>query len=288
MFGCSVTLGPLIADVSLWFKRRRGIAVAIVASGNYSAGTLWSPLLQSAIDIWGWREAYFAVGVLCFVVMLPLALMLRRRPLMDAAEQIKVERDPMNMSPSALQALLIVAGLCCCIAMSMPQVHLLTYCIDLGFSSSHGANILALMLGLGVASRLTFGMIADRIGGVGTLLLSSSLQCLALAFYIPFNGLTSLYIVSGLFGLFQGGIVPSYALIVRQYFPASEAGARISLVLTATIFGMALGGWMSGEVFDLTGSYPAAFLNGILFNLINISIAWWLLIGRRRANIAAV
>jgi MFS family permease len=265
MFGCSVTLGPLIADVSLW-----------------------SPLLQSAIDIWGWREAYFAVGVLCFVVMLPLALMLRRRPLMDAAEQIKVERDPMNMSPSALQALLIVAGLCCCIAMSMPQVHLLTYCIDLGFSSSHGANILALMLGLGVASRLTFGMIADRIGGVGTLLLSSSLQCLALAFYIPFNGLTSLYIVSGLFGLFQGGIVPSYALIVRQYFPASEAGARISLVLTATIFGMALGGWMSGEVFDLTGSYPAAFLNGILFNLINISIAWWLLIGRRRANIAAV
>jgi MFS family permease len=286
MFGCSATFGPLVADVALWFKRRRGIAVAIVASGNYLAGTLWSPLLQSAMDIWGWRQAHLAVGLLCLAIMLPLAFILRRRAQTAAVGSVQPGASSLNMSSSSLQVLLVVAGLCCCIAMSMPQVHLVAYSGDLGFSGADGANMLALMLGLGVVSRLTFGMIADRIGGVGTLLLGSFLQCLALAFYIPFDGLASLYVVSGLFGLAQGGIVPSYALIVRQYFPASEAGVRIGLVLTATILGMALGGWISGAIFDLTGSYQAAFLNGIVFNLINMSIAWWLLIGRRRADAA--
>ena len=142
--------------------------------------------------------------------------------------------------------------------------------------------MLSLMLGLGVVSRLASGLIADRIGGVGTLILGSTLQCLALLFYLPFDGLTSLYVVSALFGLSQGGIVPSYALIVRDYFPAREAGARISLVLMATVAGMALGGWMSGAIYDLTGSYQAAFLNGIAWNLLNMSIAFWLLLGRLR------
>jgi len=142
--------------------------------------------------------------------------------------------------------------------------------------------MLSLMLGLGVVSRLISGLIADRIGGAGTLILGSSLQCLALIFYLPFDGLTSLYVVSALFGLAQGGIVPSYALIVREYYPASEAGTRISLVFTATVIGMALGGWMSGAIYDLTGSYQAAFLNGIAWNLLNMAIASWLLFNRFR------
>jgi MFS family permease len=168
--------------------------------------------------------------------------------------------------------------------MSMPQVHIVAYCGDLGYGPARGAEMLSLMLGLGVVSRLASGLIADRIGGVATLMLGSTLQCLALLFYLPFDGLTSLYVVSALFGLSQGGIVPSYALIVRDYFPAREAGARISLVLMATIVGMALGGWMSGAIFDLTGSYQAAFLNGIGWNLLNMSIAFWLLLGRLRAR----
>ncbi len=98
---------------------------------------------------------------------------------------------------------------------------------------------------------------------------------------LPFDGLVSLYVISALFGLFQGGIVPSYAIIVREYFSPKEAGARVSLVITATLFGMALGGWMSGAIFDLTGSYDAAFVNGILWNLLNVAIALWLL---RRAT----
>jgi MFS family permease len=285
MLGSSATFGPLVADVSLWFVRRRGIAVAIVASGNYLAGTLWPPLLQAAIEAVGWRQAHIGIGVLCVLTMLPLALALRRRaPVEDAGVPLSARAltDTLRMSPATLQALLVVAGLSCCIAMSMPQVHLVAYCADLGYGPARGAEMLSLMLGLGVVSRIASGLIADRIGGVGTLILGSTLQCLALLFYLPFDGLTSLYVVSALFGLSQGGIVPSYALIVRDYFPAREAGARVSLVLMATVAGMALGGWMSGAIFDLTGSYRAAFLNGIAWNLLNMSIAFWLLLGRLR------
>jgi MFS family permease len=144
--------------------------------------------------------------------------------------------------------------------------------------------MLSIMLGLGVVSRLASGLIADKIGGIGTLILGSTLQCLALLLYLPFDGLVSLYVIAGLFGLSQGGIVPSYALIVRQYFPAREAGGRIGLVLMATVMGMALGGWLSGEIYDWTGSYQAAFLNGIAWNLLNMGIAFWLLLSRLRSG----
>jgi MFS family permease len=166
--------------------------------------------------------------------------------------------------------------------MSMPQVHIVAYCGDLGYGVARGAEMLSLMLGFGVVSRLVSGFIADKIGGVGTLIIGSTLQALALLLYLPFDGLTSLYVVSALFGLAQGGIVPSYAMIVRDYFPAREAGARVGLVLMATIVGMALGGWLSGEIYDLTGSYRAAFLHGIGWNLLHMAIAFWLLMGRLR------
>jgi MFS family permease len=290
MLGTATTFGPLIADVSHWFRRRRGIAVAIVASGSYLAGTVWPPILQHAIDAWGWRQTYVGVGIFCVLTMLPLALCLRRRADLGEGTVAMSARDmaeTLRMSPATLQVLLVIAGLACCIAMSMPQVHIVAYCADLGYGPARGAEMLSLMLGFGVVSRLVSGLIADRIGGLGTLLLGSGLQCLALLFYLPFDGLTPLYIVSALFGLSQGGIVPSYALIVRDYFPAREAGARVSLVLMATIVGMAVGGWLSGAIYDLTGSYDAAFLNGIAWNLLNMSIAFWLLLGRIRPRRAA-
>ncbi|HSA82073.1 MAG TPA: MFS transporter, partial [Geminicoccaceae bacterium] len=198
------------------------------------------------------------------------------------------EAKTLGISSNTLMVLLCMAGIGCCVAMSMPQVHIVAYCGDLGYGPARGAELLSLMLGTGVVSRLASGLIADRIGGLGTLILGSTLQCLALLFYLPFDGLVSLYVVSALFGLSQGGIVPSYALIVRDHFPAREAGARVSLVLMATVLGMAAGGWMAGAIYDLTGSYQAAFLNGIAWNLLNMSIAFWLLLARPRARTLAV
>ncbi len=278
--GSAATFGPLVADCSQWFLKRRGIAVAIAASGNYIAGTIWPPFLQQAIAAYGWRATYVVVGIICTAIMLPLAQLLKRRPHFDdtasPASRASGQKGLLPRHPLLFPALAL-AGLACCVAMSMPQVHIVAYCADLGFGPARGAEMLSLMLGFGVLSRLASGFIADRIGGLATLIAGSFLQMLALLFYIPFDGLASLYVVSALFGLAQGGIVPSYALIIRDHFPAREAGARISAVLTATVFGMALGGWLSGVIYDYTGSYQAAFLNGIAWNVLNLGIALWVL-----------
>jgi MFS family permease len=287
MLGSSATFGPLVADVSLWFRRWRGISVGIVASGNYLAGAIWPSVMENSIAAIGWRSSFMIIGVFCVVTMMPLALLLKERAAVGdhrGAALAPSASDRPPMSAAHLQVLLVVAAIACCVAMSMPQVHLIAYCADLGYGTARGAEMLSIMLGLGVVSRLGSGLIADRIGGLRTLILGSALQCLFLAFYLPFDGLTSLYVVSALFGLAQGGIVPSYALIVRDYFPAREAGARVSLVLMASVVGMAIGGWMSGEIYDLTGSYQAAFLNGIAWNLLNMGIALWLLLGRLQAR----
>ncbi|TNE33522.1 MAG: MFS transporter [Alphaproteobacteria bacterium] len=274
--GSSVCFGPLIADISHWFEKRRGIAVAAAASGNYLAGAIWPLILKEVIAAASWREAYFVVAGASVLIMLPMAFLLRRRRPSQVLESIgdnpdsAIQLKQINLSPRFLQLLLCLAGIGCCVAMSMPQVHIVAYCADLGFGVAHGANMLSLMLCGGIASRLLSGFLADHIGGVRTLLLGSFLQCMALILYIPFNGLASLYIVSLVFGLSQGGIVPSYALIVREYLPAKEAGQRVGLVIMMTVAGMALGGWMSGFIYDLTGSYQAAFVNGIAWNMLNM------------------
>ena len=284
LLGSSATFAPLIADTALWFVRRRGIAVAVCASGNYLAGTVWPPVVQHFVETVGWRHTYLGLAAFSAIVMLSLAPLLRQRPPLAtpsggaAALADAPPSRPFGLSPTAATALLCVAGLACCVAMSMPQVHIVAYCGDLGYGAARGAEMLSLMLGFGIVSRLVSGLICDRIGGLRTLLLGSALQGLALLLFLPFDGLASLYVISALFGLFQGGIVPSYAIIVREHFPPEEAGARVGTVLMCTLFGMALGGWMSGKVFDLTGSYTAAFVNGVVWNALNLTIAatlWW-------------
>ncbi|HOY34814.1 MAG TPA: MFS transporter [Piscinibacter sp.] len=290
--GSSATFAPLVADTSLWFVRRRGIAVAICASGNYVAGAIWPPIVQHFVDTAGWRGAYTMLAIVSAVAMPVLALALRARPPAAVAgvtrggASAQPSDRPFGFSMNQAQALLCVAGVACCVAMSMPQVHIVAYCTDLGYGAAQGAQMLSLMLACGIASRLISGLICDRIGGVRTLLLGSVLQGVALLLFLPFDGLVPLYVISALFGLFQGGIVPSYAIIVREHFPPAEAGARVGTILMCTLFGMALGGWMSGKVFDLTGSYHAAFVNGIAWNLLNLGIVLLLLWGARRRHLA--
>ena len=281
-FGSSSTFAPLLADTSLWWNKRRGIAVAVCASGNYLAGSIWPALAQHGVETLGWRNTYIWIGIVCGLGMLGLAFLMRQRPPMlavAAAGSVRslASEKPFGMSIRNAHALLCVAGVACCVAMAMPQVHIVAYCSDLGFGAARGAEMLSLMLACGLVSRLISGAICDRIGGLRTLVLGSVLQGLALLMFLPFDGMVSLYVISALFGLFQGGIVPSYAIIVREYFPAQRAGVLVGAVIMATMIGMALGGWMSGKVFDLTGSYHAAFVNGVLWNALNLSIDLFLL-----------
>lgn len=285
LLGSCATFGPVVADTSLWFRKRRGLAVSLAASGNYFAGAVWPPLIQAGISEYGWRQTHEVVGIACLVLMLPLALVLRRpAPRQEEAPRaagIPAPASPLGLPPNTLQAMLAVAGVACCVAMAMPQVHIVAYCVDLGYGPARGAEMLSVMLACGVVSRLAFGAILDRIGSTATLLLASSLQAMALALFLPFDGLVSLYMVSAVFGLSQGGIVPTYAVIVRENMPPAELGLRVGITLSATLVGMALGGWMSGLAFDLTGSYQAAVLNGIAWNMVTIAIAAWLVLRRR-------
>jgi MFS family permease len=286
--GAGTGFGPMMADISHWFVKRRGVAVVIVASGNYLAGTIWPLLMSLTIPLVGWRTTYAAIGVIVAALVLPLALAMRRRPSANVYEQAEAAteaaRAEVGISPRLLLVLLIAAGFSCCVAMSMPQVHLVAYCGDLGYGVAHGAEMLSLMMALGIVSRIGSGFVADVIGGTATLLIGSFMQGVALLLYLYFNGLESLFIVSGIFGLFQGGIVPMYAVICRGLLPPRRAGAAIGLVVSATIFGMAFGGYFSGVIFDLTSSYRMAFLNGVLWNAFNFAIVSWLFWRRRRGQ----
>lgn len=285
--GASVGFAPMIADISHWFVRQRGLAVVIVASGNYLAGAIWPMLMNQLMPGYGWRGTYLFIGLACLISLLPLAFGLLRRPakqsMDDATRAAAAAQADLGLSPVALQGLLIVAGFACCVAMSMPQVHIVAYCGDLGYGVARGAEMLSLMLGLGIISRIISGHVADKVGGVATLLIGAIMQGLALVLYLFFNGLSSLYLISGIFGLFQGGIVPMYAVICREFLPPREAGGRIGLVLAATIAGMAFGGYVSGLIFDATGSYRLAFLNGIAWNGVNLLVVSWLFWRQQRS-----
>jgi MFS family permease len=284
-FGMSPFMAPLVADISNWFKRRRGFAVGVVISGSYVAGAIWPPVIQSYVDSIGWRATYLALAVFCVAMVAVSAPLLYRRFTDAAADGLAGDPvaggRPLGMAPNRLQGLLCFAGMGCCIAMAMPQVHLIAYATDLGFTAARGAEMLSLMLACGIVSRLVSGLLSDRIGGLATLLLGSTLQALALVLFTFADTLTGLYIVAACFGLSQGGIVPSYAIIVRTYFPSGDGGGRTGAVLMFTMLGMAVGGWMAGMIFDLTGSYDAAFINAIGFNILNMVIAAGLL---RRAT----
>jgi MFS family permease len=281
----AATFGPLMAEASHWFERYRGLAVAIAASGNYVGGTMWPPLVNWGIQTYGWRATHIAIGIFTALAM-TLALIVLRLMMGAGTRRSHVNAPPprleLRLSTNALTAILSLASISCCVAMSMPQVHIVAYCGDLGYGVARGAEMLSLMLGFGIISRIGSGFLADRIGGIHTLLIGSIAQGSALLLYLFFDGLTSLYIISAMFGLFQGGIVPSYAIIVREAMPASEAATRIGIVIFASVFGMSFGGWVSGVIFDASGSYAAAFLNGLGWNALHITIMVGLLLRARQ------
>ena len=281
LFGMAGTFAPVASDISHWFTARRGLAVGIVISGTYVAGAVWPPVLQHFIDTYGWRATFHGLGNLTLLTMMPLSFVLYRPAAVDHEDGRAIGprsgRRPLGIRSRSLQGLLCIAGVGCCVAMAMPQVHIVPLVIDLGFDAKDGAGMLALMLGCGIVSRLVSGWISDRIGGLKALLVGSALQGLVIFGFLFAHDLTSLYMLAVAFGLSQGGIVPSYTIIIRHLFPAGEAGWRIGTTMLFTVGGMALGGWLAGALYDLTGNYTASILAAFGFNVLNVAIAAWLI-----------
>ena len=285
LLGMAGTFAPVASDISHWFTARRGLAVGIVISGTYVAGAVWPPVLQHFIDTYGWRATFHGLGNLTLLTMLPLSLVLYRPAAVGhedgRASGHGTRRRPLGLHGRSLQGLLCLAGVGCCAAMAMPQVHIVPLVIDLGFEAEDGARMLALMLGCGIVSRLVSGWISDRVGGLKALFVGSALQGLVIFGFLFAGGLTTLYMLAIAFGLSQGGIVPSYTIIIRYLFPAGEAGWRIGATMLFTVGGMALGGWLAGALHDLTGSYTASILAAFGFNVLNLGIAAWLIVRDR-------
>jgi len=279
---------PLIANVTRWFDKRRGIAVAIVVSGQGLAGAVAAPIFRWLLDNVGWRETYDWYALFAICTLVPMAFLLWPKAPVELVHAGEHQHKPevggqvLGRSSGNVQHTLNIAIIGCCVAMAMPMVHVVAHAEDMGYSNVDGAFMLSLLLGFAFFSRVSWGAVSDRIGGLMTLCISSVLQALALSLFLFVDSLAGLYAISIFFGLVFSGIVPSYAVILRQHFPVSEIGHRVGVVFLFGALGMALGGWLGGAIFDLSGSYFQAFLVGIAFNLLNLVLVLPLLRNERR------
>jgi MFS family permease len=276
LLGNGGIFAPLMANTSRLFTAKRGTALALVASGQQVAGAVWPPVFRYGVDAAGWRAALFWYGVFALAVLPPLCLALRRRPGAPGSDGVATDAggagSTLGLPANLLQALLCLAIVCCCVAMAMPMSHVVALCSDLGYAPARGAEMLSLLLTAAFMSRMIWGRLSDRIGGLRTVLISSSAQALFLSLYLVVDNLVGLYIVSAAFGLGFGGIIPSYVLAIREHFPSGEVGWRIGTVLLFGLCGMALGGWLGGYLYDRFGFYQPAFAVGVAFNLANLAL----------------
>ena len=296
LLGYASIYGPLTINVMRWFRRRPGFAVGVVTAGEGIGGTIWPPLFRYFNETAGWRDTFLWFGVFVVVTALPLSAVLwRRRPTQDAwsrsesgrgvgarAEAPATRERTVRLSTFAIQTAICLAIVGCCVAMAMPVAHLVAHASDLGHATARAAEMLAVALLTSTVIRLVVGtLVVDRFGGLVALLVFSALQAAALLLYAAVDGLLALYTVSVLFGIGYGGISICYPVLVREYLPRAEAGRRLGVILLFGTFGMALGGWLAGHFFDLTGSYTPAFLTGAAFNVANLIIVVGLLIRTR-------
>ena len=282
-FSAAAFFGPMMADISKYFYTRKGLAVSLVASGQHLCGAIWPFLIKDYLVDGEWKNAHFFIAFVCSTCIPILVFFLSDKKVKSRNIPKNFEKQnnvntsvKLSISNKQIQILLMFAGVFCCVAMSVPQVHIVPLCIDFGYGLAVGTEILSFMLFAAVTSRILFGFLSDRIGPIQTLILGSSLQAISLSMFLPFNSQLSLYIIAVFFGLSQGGIVPIYAVIISKFLPANEVAERVGFLIFATIIGMSLGGWVSGEIFDYTNSYKLAFLNGIFWNIINVSIMVYL------------
>ena len=294
-FSAAAFFGPMMADISNYLYKRKGLAVSLVASGQHLCGAIWPFVIKDFIIEGDWRNAHLFIALVCSILIPILFYFLGNKvPKMNNEQKLTTQYEDINskvnlsISNRQIQILLMIAGVLCCVAMSMPQVHIVPLCIDNGYGLAVGTEILSFMLFAAVASRVIFGFLSDKIGPIQTLILGSSLQAISLTMFLPFNSQLSLYIVAICFGLSQGGIVPIYAVIISKFLPSNEVAERVGWLIFATIIGMSLGGWLSGEIYDFTKSYRLAFINGIFWNIINLCIMIYLFIIYQKSKIITV
>jgi MFS family permease len=283
LLGMGAINAPMYVYISHWFDKRRGSALALISSGSYLAGALWPPVFERSVSAFGWRTTMLLYGAFVIALIVPLALAFLSKPPQAGIAQASgspagaaAASFRIALRPNVAFVLVCMAGVLCCVPMAMPQQHLVAFCGDLGISRATGALVLSVLLGTAFASRQVWGLISDRLGGLKTIFISSGAQAVALAGFLFTQSEAGLFFVAGAFGLGFSALIPAYALAVRDLFPAGEAYWRVPTVLLCTAFGMALGGWLAGYLYDVFGSYQPAFATGVAANVLNFAIIGWL------------
>jgi MFS family permease len=283
LLGNGAMFPPLLVYVSRWFERRRGTALALIASGQYIAGMIWPSVFEYAMARWGWQATMIAYGIFALIAIPPIAAMfLHPAPAPSHAAEAAINGLARNgrvlgLSPNLVLGLLCIAGFCCCVPMALPQSHLVAFCSDLGIPAAQGAAMLSVLQASAFCSRQFWGWLADRVGGLVTLILGSASQALAIGAFLLTQNEAGLFAVSAIYGLGFSGIVPAYVLVVRELYPSSEASWRVPMVLFVSMGGMAFGSWFAGALYDHFGYYAPAFAVGVTFNLANLSVIGFLL-----------
>jgi MFS family permease len=295
LFGMGGVYPPLLVYVSRWFDRRRGAAIALISSGQYVAGVVWPSVFERAIDRIGWQTSMLAYAAVVLVLVLPATLALKPVPLVPAPPAASLAARSAaaaqgnrvaGLHPNLVQALICLAGFFCCVPMSVPAAHIVAFCGDIGIRPTHGAAMLSVMLGAAFVARQAWGALADRIGGLRTVMVGSACQALSIACFLLTQDEVGLFAIAAAFGLGFSGIIPSYAVAIRDLFPAAEASWRIPLTLFTAMSGMAFGSWFAGSLYDHFGYYAPAFGISVVFNIANLAIIGFLVMrvaGARRA-----
>ena len=280
---------PLFVYVSRWFDRRRGSALALISSGGYLAGFIWPTIFERSIAVFGWRSTMVGFAILQLAVILPLAIIfLRPPPELPVSTGATAAGGPtakvFGWNGNIVFAMLSAAAFLCCVTMSMPQQHLVAFCSDLGISTTLGATMLSVLLGMGFFSRQAWGWLSDRVGGLPTAMVSSLMQCAAMSGFLFTQDTVGLFTVATAFGLGFSALIPAYVLTIRDHYPLSEAHWRVPTLLLFSGSGMATGGWLAGYLYDSYGYYIPAFGTGVAFNIANIAILFMLLVRQRSAS----
>ncbi len=286
--GNGAVYAPLLIYVSRWFDRRRGTAIALISSGQYVAGVIWPTVFQLGLDGLGWRTTMRAFALVVVATILPCVIMLKpppeaRRPAVMAGVG-GGRRTVLGLGPNMVQALIMVAAFCCCIPMAIPASHLVAFCSDIGIAASNGAAMLSLLLGCAFISRQIWGAMADRLGGLRTVVIGSTCQMVSIAAFMTTQNEAGLFMISAIYGLGFSGIIPSYSVAIRDLYPSADASWRIPCVLFAGMSGMAVGSWWAGALYDFYGHYGVAFASGVAFNALNLAVVGFLVVAQARSR----